>query len=58
MYFFVYSDKIAPISSQEEMFFKDIIIFINHYLEIKFIEIFDSLFLKHNNTSMRNRIFY
>ena len=58
MYFFEKSFKIAPLSSQEEVFFKEIIIIIKHYHERNFLKFFYSLFSKHDNIRMRNRIFF
>ena len=58
MYFFEKSFKIAPLLSQEEVFFKEIIIIIKHYHERNFLKFFYSLFSKHDNYRMRNRILY
>ena len=58
MNIFEKSVKIAPSLSQVEVFLKEIIIFIKHYLNINFFDFFASLFLKHDNSRMRNRIFF
>ena len=53
MHFFEKSDKIAPESSQEEVFLGN-----NHLHQgWPWYIFFDSLFLKHDKPKMRNRIF-